>query len=140
MIAPSYVILHLDHHYTECEWTQSLNCALRHTVVPACSLGLKDVVEEVLPALLEQGIAVLILTKGCDTTGMMSLLDKFEEASDEPVSAALRSAVSRKSPALYVYTSGTTGRGRYNPMAAFGKQIGERFCPCLHAHSWIWKI
>ncbi|XP_072554384.1 long-chain fatty acid transport protein 2-like isoform X2 [Paramormyrops kingsleyae] len=100
--------------------TALLNCNIRSKSLSQCfscsgasvlivAEGLKDVVEEILPALLEQDIAVLILTKGCDTAGMMSLLDKFEEASDEPVSAALRSAVSRKSPALYVYTSGTTG-------------------------------
>ncbi|XP_048828413.1 very long-chain acyl-CoA synthetase-like [Brienomyrus brachyistius] len=100
--------------------TALLNCSIRSKSLLHCfscsgasvlivAEGLKDVVEEILPALLEQDIAVLILTKGCDTAGMGSLLDKFEEASDEPVSAALRAAVSRKSPALYVYTSGTTG-------------------------------
>ncbi|KAG7468096.1 hypothetical protein MATL_G00139130 [Megalops atlanticus] len=40
---------------------------------------------------------------------MESLADKIEEASDEALSPHLRSNVTMRSPAVYVYTSGTTG-------------------------------
>uniref|UniRef100_A0AAY4DMR7 long-chain-fatty-acid--CoA ligase n=1 Tax=Denticeps clupeoides TaxID=299321 RepID=A0AAY4DMR7_9TELE len=70
---------------------------------------LKAAVEEVLPTLLEQNISVFILSKDCNTPGIETLLDKMEQASDEPISPELRSKVTMVSPAVYVYTSGTTG-------------------------------
>ncbi|KAF4095279.1 hypothetical protein G5714_024357 [Onychostoma macrolepis] len=70
---------------------------------------LQDAVEEVLPALREQGISVYILTDHVTTEGMESLTDKIAQASDEPVPADLRANVTFSSPAVYIYTSGTTG-------------------------------
>ncbi|XP_067293203.1 very long-chain acyl-CoA synthetase [Pseudorasbora parva] len=70
---------------------------------------LQDAVEEVLPALREQGISVYILTDHVTSEGMQSLSDKIKAASDEPVPADLRANISFSSPAAYIYTSGTTG-------------------------------
>ncbi|XDV52721.1 hypothetical protein PO909_021399 [Leuciscus waleckii] len=70
---------------------------------------LQDAVEEVLPALREQGISVYILTDHVTSEGMKSLTDKIKQASDEPVPADLRANISSNSPAAYIYTSGTTG-------------------------------
>ncbi|KAI1904154.1 hypothetical protein AGOR_G00002760 [Albula goreensis] len=70
---------------------------------------LKDAVKEVLPTLREQNVSIFILTGECGTDGMESLIDKIDQASDEPLSSALRSHVTMTSPALYIYTSGTTG-------------------------------
>ncbi|XP_028812126.1 very long-chain acyl-CoA synthetase-like isoform X1 [Denticeps clupeoides] len=70
---------------------------------------LKEAVEEVLPTLLEQKASVFILSKECNTAGLQTLVDKIEEASNEPISPELRSNVTMGSPAVYIYTSGTTG-------------------------------
>ncbi|KAI1889694.1 hypothetical protein AGOR_G00165590 [Albula goreensis] len=70
---------------------------------------LKDAVEEVLPTLKEQNIAVFILGAECDTVGVETLSDKIDQASEEPLSPDLRSNVTMKSPVVYIYTSGTTG-------------------------------
>lgn len=64
---------------------------------------------EVLPALREQNVSVFILSKECDTEGMEALLDKMETTSDEPLAPALRSNVTMATPAVYIFTSGTTG-------------------------------
>ncbi|XP_058485881.1 long-chain fatty acid transport protein 2 [Solea solea] len=70
---------------------------------------LKDAVEDVLPALTEQGVTVLLATKQCDTPGIQSFADKVDEALDAPLPRSVRSHVTFKSPAVYIYTSGTTG-------------------------------
>ncbi|KAG1929548.1 long-chain fatty acid transport protein [Pimephales promelas] len=70
---------------------------------------LQDAVEEVLPALREQGVSVYILTDHVTSEGMKSLTDKIKQASDEPVPADLRANARFNSPAAYIYTSGTTG-------------------------------
>ncbi|KAK5609478.1 hypothetical protein CRENBAI_007988 [Crenichthys baileyi] len=70
---------------------------------------LQEAVEEVLPALREQGIRVFLLSDHSDVEGIESLSDKFEKASDQPLSPQLRANINLKSPAVYIYTSGTTG-------------------------------
>uniref|UniRef100_A0A3B3URT4 long-chain-fatty-acid--CoA ligase n=2 Tax=Poecilia latipinna TaxID=48699 RepID=A0A3B3URT4_9TELE len=70
---------------------------------------LQGAVEEVLPALREQGIRVFILSDHSDVEGIESLSDKIEWTCDEPLSPELRANVSLKTPAVYIYTSGTTG-------------------------------
>ncbi|XP_075064273.1 long-chain fatty acid transport protein 2-like [Mixophyes fleayi] len=69
----------------------------------------KDAVEEVLPALAEEGVLVFYLSRESPTDGIHSLLDKVETASQEPVPKSYRSDLTPKTPALYIYTSGTTG-------------------------------
>ncbi|XP_036400133.1 very long-chain acyl-CoA synthetase-like [Megalops cyprinoides] len=83
------------------------SCCGANVLIAAAEL--KDAIEEVLPTLREQNVSVYILSKDCDTLGIESLVDKIEEASDEPLSPDLRSNVTMKSAALYIYTSGTTG-------------------------------
>lgn len=70
---------------------------------------LQDAVEEVLPTLKEQGISVYILSETCRIQGVKPLSDKISQASDQPLSWALRANVNIRSTALYIYTSGTTG-------------------------------
>jgi len=66
-------------------------------------------VEEVLPALLEKGIAVYLLSDTCATEGIVALSEKISQASEQPLSRDLRASVNIRSTALYIYTSGTTG-------------------------------
>uniref|UniRef100_A0A672JGA8 long-chain-fatty-acid--CoA ligase n=1 Tax=Salarias fasciatus TaxID=181472 RepID=A0A672JGA8_SALFA len=70
---------------------------------------LQDAVEEILPTLKEQGIRVFILSDSCSVPDIVPLSVKISQASDEPLSPALRSNVNIRTTALYIYTSGTTG-------------------------------
>ncbi|XP_056428568.1 long-chain fatty acid transport protein 2-like [Hyla sarda] len=70
---------------------------------------LQAAVEEVLPNLIEDGVLVFYLSKDSPTEGVLSLLDKVEAASADPVPESYRSGATVKTPALYIYTSGTTG-------------------------------
>ncbi|XP_075713977.1 long-chain fatty acid transport protein 2-like [Rhinoderma darwinii] len=70
---------------------------------------LKAAVEEVLPALIEDGVLVFYLSRDSPTEGVQSLLDKVEAASEDPVPESYRSGSTVKTPVLYIYTSGTTG-------------------------------
>ncbi|XP_077328684.1 long-chain fatty acid transport protein 2-like [Lithobates pipiens] len=70
---------------------------------------LKDVIDEVLPTLLEEGVLVYYLNRDSFNDGTHSLLDKMEASSEDPVPESFRSDVSPQSTALYIYTSGTTG-------------------------------
>uniref|UniRef100_A0A8C9S819 long-chain-fatty-acid--CoA ligase n=1 Tax=Scleropages formosus TaxID=113540 RepID=A0A8C9S819_SCLFO len=85
------------------------------------SQELKDAVKEILPALREQNVKVLVLAEQSDTEGIESFQDKINQASDDPLSTALRSNITAKSAAVYIYTSGTTGR-RSLPKAAMISQ------------------
>lgn len=66
--------------------------------------------EDVLPSLVEQGVAVLLIGKHCDAPGFENFSDRVERAPDCPPPQSLRSHVTLKSPAVYIYTSGTTGK------------------------------
>uniref|UniRef100_A0A672JDK6 long-chain-fatty-acid--CoA ligase n=1 Tax=Salarias fasciatus TaxID=181472 RepID=A0A672JDK6_SALFA len=70
---------------------------------------LLDAVEEILPTLKEQGIRVFILADSCSVPDIVPLSVKISQASDEPLSPALRSNIHIRTTALYIYTSGTTG-------------------------------
>ncbi|XP_057580019.1 long-chain fatty acid transport protein 2 [Hippopotamus amphibius kiboko] len=70
---------------------------------------LKAAVEEVLPSLKKDNVAVYYLSRSSDTDGVDSLLDKVDEASTESIPESWRSEVTFFTPALYIYTSGTTG-------------------------------
>lgn len=79
---------------------------------PLLFAELQDAVEEVLPALREQGISVYLMSDSCSIEGITSLSDKISQASDQPLSQDLRANVGIRSTALYIYTSGTTGTPR----------------------------
>ncbi|KAG7281000.1 hypothetical protein CRUP_016632 [Coryphaenoides rupestris] len=70
------------------------------------SAELQAAVEEVLPALLEKGIAVYLLSDTCGTEGIVALSEKISQASEQPLSRDLRASVNIKSTALYIYTIG----------------------------------
>ncbi|XP_076849877.1 long-chain fatty acid transport protein 2-like [Brachyhypopomus gauderio] len=69
----------------------------------------REAVEEVLPALLQQQVCVYLLGENCVTDGVTCLGAKINAARDEQPSVSLRSTITIKSPALYIFTSGTTG-------------------------------
>nr|XP_057931564.1 hsFATP2a_ACSVL_like domain-containing protein [Doryrhamphus excisus] len=73
------------------------------------SAELQGAVEEVLPALREQGVSVYLLSETRHIQGVNLLADKISKASDLPLSRDLRANVKTRSTGLYIYTSGTTG-------------------------------
>uniref|UniRef100_A0A8C9S0Q3 long-chain-fatty-acid--CoA ligase n=1 Tax=Scleropages formosus TaxID=113540 RepID=A0A8C9S0Q3_SCLFO len=83
------------------------NCCGAKVVITTPELG--DAVSNVLPSLKELSVTVFVLTKQWNTPGMKTLVDKIEEAPDEPIPLSARSKATFHSPALYIYTSGTTG-------------------------------
>ncbi|XP_036399184.1 very long-chain acyl-CoA synthetase-like [Megalops cyprinoides] len=97
----------LNHNVRSKSLLHCFSCSGAKVLIAAAEL--KDAVGDVLPSLRERGVTVFIMTRMCNTPGMDSLDDKTEEASDEPISPALRSGRTFQSPALYIYTSGTTG-------------------------------
>ncbi|KAM9313406.1 long-chain fatty acid transport protein 2-like [Gastrophryne carolinensis] len=70
---------------------------------------LRHAVEEVLPALSEEGVMIFYLSRESPSEGVHSLLDKTDAASREPVPKSFTSGLTSNSIALYIYTSGTTG-------------------------------
>ncbi|XP_051741050.1 very long-chain acyl-CoA synthetase [Ctenopharyngodon idella] len=97
----------LNHNIRSKSLLHCFTCCGANVLIAAAEL--QDAVEEVLPALREQGISVYILTDHVTSEGMKSLTDKIKLASDEPVPADLRANINFNSPAVYIYTSGTTG-------------------------------
>ncbi|XP_062998648.1 long-chain fatty acid transport protein 2 [Elgaria multicarinata webbii] len=117
--APAYVWLWLGCAKLGCAMA-CLNCNVRGSSLVRsfqCSGAgvlladpeLKNAIEEILPILKEENVAVYYLSRTSDTEGVDSFVDKMDAASDEPVPESWRSNVTVKSPALYIYTSGTTG-------------------------------
>lgn len=64
--------------------------------------------EEILPN-LQKDIGVWIMTNESTFPSVHTLLDKIEDASEDPVPVNQRSANNLKSSVLYIFTSGTTG-------------------------------
>ncbi|XP_077372302.1 long-chain fatty acid transport protein 2-like [Festucalex cinctus] len=73
------------------------------------SQDLQGAVEEVLPELHEQQVTVFFMGSTQTSSGMHSFIDKMQNMSSEPLAKDLRSRLNMHSPAVYVYTSGTTG-------------------------------
>ncbi|XP_053129178.1 long-chain fatty acid transport protein 2 isoform X2 [Hemicordylus capensis] len=116
---PAYVWLWLGCAKVGCALA-CLNCNIRARSLVHCfqcsgakvllaDPELKAAIEEILPILKEENVAVYYLSRTSDTEGVDSFLDKMDAASDEPVPVSWRSDVTFKSPAMYIYTSGTTG-------------------------------
>uniref|UniRef100_A0A8C1U043 long-chain-fatty-acid--CoA ligase n=1 Tax=Cyprinus carpio TaxID=7962 RepID=A0A8C1U043_CYPCA len=97
----------LNHNIRSKSFLHCFTCCGATVLIAGAEL--QDAVEEVLPALREQGISVYILTDHVTTEGLESLTDKIAQASDEPIPADLRANITLSSPAVYIYTSGTTG-------------------------------
>lgn len=79
------------------------------TTLAMFSPELQDAVEEILPDLLEQQVAVFILADKCNSAETESLKDKVRQASADPIPKECRSHLNMGSTAVYIYTSGTTG-------------------------------
>uniref|UniRef100_A0A8C2GBK4 long-chain-fatty-acid--CoA ligase n=1 Tax=Cyprinus carpio TaxID=7962 RepID=A0A8C2GBK4_CYPCA len=97
----------LNHNIRSKSFLHCFTCCGATVLIAGAEL--QDAVEEVLPALREQGISVYILTDHVTTEGLESLTDKIAQAADEPIPADLRANSTLSSPAVYIYTSGTTG-------------------------------
>ncbi|XP_061890297.1 long-chain fatty acid transport protein 2-like [Entelurus aequoreus] len=70
---------------------------------------LQEAAEEVLPSLDQQGVRVFMVGEGPESKNIQCLSHKIQQASGTPVSPELRANVHISSPALYIFTSGTTG-------------------------------
>ncbi|KAM8895059.1 long-chain fatty acid transport protein 2-like [Spinachia spinachia] len=97
----------LNHNIRTRSLLHCFNCCKATVLIAAAEL--KEAVRDVLPSLKEQGVTVLLMAKHCDTPGIESFSGTVDEASDASPPRHLRSHITFKSPAVYVYTSGTTG-------------------------------
>eukprot|EP00070_Physeter_catodon_P015689 XP_023973853.1 very long-chain acyl-CoA synthetase isoform X3 [Physeter catodon] len=70
---------------------------------------LQAAVEEVLPSLKKDDVAIYYVSRSSNTDGVDSFLDKVDEVSTESIPESWRSEVTFFTPAVYIYTSGTTG-------------------------------
>ncbi|RXM99415.1 Long-chain fatty acid transport protein 6 [Acipenser ruthenus] len=82
------------------------SCGAKTLVVGS---DMTDTLEDILPNLHEDNISVWIMASESHQPGINTILDKLEDAPDEPVPAHLRATDSVKTPTLYIFTSGTTG-------------------------------
>ncbi|XP_019640807.1 PREDICTED: very long-chain acyl-CoA synthetase-like [Branchiostoma belcheri] len=64
---------------------------------------------EILPALAEHGITVWLQGDQPAPQGIISLDDKINQASDQPIPVKMRESITAKDALCYIYTSGTTG-------------------------------
>ncbi|KAI5129360.1 Very Long-Chain Acyl-Coa Synthetase [Manis pentadactyla] len=70
---------------------------------------LQAAIEEVLPSLQKDDVAIYYVSRTSNTDGVGSLLDKVDQVSADPIPESWRSEVTFSTPAVYIYTSGTTG-------------------------------
>ncbi|XP_053741586.1 long-chain fatty acid transport protein 2-like [Synchiropus splendidus] len=83
------------------------NCSGAKTLLVAAEL--QEAVVEVLPTLLQQGVMVYILADTTSVEGLHSFTDKMNQVSSASLPKDMRSSLTLASPAVFVYTSGTTG-------------------------------
>ncbi|XP_066886806.1 long-chain fatty acid transport protein 2 isoform X2 [Kogia breviceps] len=116
---PAYVWLWLGLAKLGCAMA-CLNCNIRGKSLLHCfqccgakvllaSPELQAAVEEVLPSLKKDDVAVYYVSRSSNTDGVDSFLDKVDEVSTESIPESWRSEVTFFTPAIYIYTSGTTG-------------------------------
>ncbi|TRY60667.1 hypothetical protein DNTS_016021 [Danionella cerebrum] len=82
-------------------------CGAKLLVVGA---DLLDTLGDILPSLQEDNITVWCMNRGPSHPGVHSLLDQLEIATEEPIPAERRAVSCLKTPTLYIFTSGTTGK------------------------------
>uniref|UniRef100_E9PXV4 Long-chain-fatty-acid--CoA ligase n=1 Tax=Mus musculus TaxID=10090 RepID=E9PXV4_MOUSE len=70
---------------------------------------LQENLEEVLPKLLAENIHCFYLGHSSPTPGVEALGASLDAAPSDPVPASLRATIKWKSPAIFIFTSGTTG-------------------------------
>ncbi|XP_028660719.2 long-chain fatty acid transport protein 6 [Erpetoichthys calabaricus] len=99
-------------------------CGAKTVVVGA---DLFHTLEEILPSLLQSGIQVWLLAKSSSHQEVLTLLDKMEDASEEPLPTDLCSSPNIFSNSLYIFTSGTTGM----PKAACISHLKEVMSMCF---------
>ncbi|XP_052026964.1 long-chain fatty acid transport protein 5 isoform X2 [Apodemus sylvaticus] len=85
--------------------------ALVCTGSEGCSItnNLQENLEEILPKLLAENIRCFYLGHSSPTPGVEALGAALDAAPSDPVPASLRAKIKWKSPALFIFTSGTTG-------------------------------
>uniref|UniRef100_A0A8C6H7U6 long-chain-fatty-acid--CoA ligase n=1 Tax=Mus spicilegus TaxID=10103 RepID=A0A8C6H7U6_MUSSI len=72
-------------------------------------VDLQENLEEVLPKLLAENIHCFYLGHSSPTPGVEALGASLDAAPSDPVPASLRATINWKSPAIFIFTSGTTG-------------------------------
>ncbi|XP_063820324.1 long-chain fatty acid transport protein 6 isoform X2 [Pseudophryne corroboree] len=82
------------------------SCGAKILIVGADML---ESLEEILPSLQEDSIAVWAMAKETTLPGVNTIIDKLETVSDEPVPLHLRFVSSTNAATLFIFTSGTTG-------------------------------
>lgn len=82
------------------------SCGAKTLVVGS---DMTDTLEDILPNLHENNISVWIMASESHQPGINTILDKLEDAPEQPVPTHLRATDSVKTPTLYIFTSGTTG-------------------------------
>uniref|UniRef100_A0ABM5GSB3 long-chain-fatty-acid--CoA ligase n=1 Tax=Pogona vitticeps TaxID=103695 RepID=A0ABM5GSB3_9SAUR len=84
-------------------------------------------IEEVLPALRENGVQVFSLSDDSPTESVEGLLGHIKSSSAEPVPVSCRANITAKSTSLNIFTSGTTGL----PKAAIMTQTRVLVISCM---------
>ncbi|KAM9329062.1 long-chain fatty acid transport protein 6 [Gastrophryne carolinensis] len=104
------------------------SCGAKTLIVGADML---DSLEEILPSLQEDHVAIWVMAHETSLPGVNPVLDKLELVTDEPVPSHLRFVSSINAATLYIFTSGTTGL----PKAAVISQL-----QALRASAGIWAF
>uniref|UniRef100_A0A4W4HHE0 long-chain-fatty-acid--CoA ligase n=1 Tax=Electrophorus electricus TaxID=8005 RepID=A0A4W4HHE0_ELEEL len=110
-----------------------LNYNIRSKSLLHCFSYVREAVEEALPALRQQQVCVYLLGESCETDGITCLSAKINAARDDQPPVSLRSTITIKSPALYIFTSGTTGL----PKAAVISHERVWLASCLQSMSGV---
>ena len=100
-------------------------------------------IEDVLPALKNEGIRIFYLSNESPTEDAEALLGRIKSSSAEPLPASLRANITLKSTCLYIFTSGTTGEAEewqdgsqdYAQKVQLGLKICSPLCFSL-VHPW----
>ncbi|KAM8783833.1 long-chain fatty acid transport protein 2 [Rhynchonycteris naso] len=135
---PAYVWLWLGLLKLGCTMA-CLNCNIRAQSLLHCFKGcgakvllaspeLQAAVEEVLPSLKKDDLSIYYVSRTSKTDGVSSLLDKVDQVSAEPTPESWRSEVTFSTPALYIFTSGTTGLPKAAVINHQRLWYGTRFC------------
>ncbi|XP_066244395.1 long-chain fatty acid transport protein 2 [Saccopteryx leptura] len=135
---PAYVWLGLGLLKLGCT-VACLNCNIRAQSLLHCFKGcgakvllaspeLQAAVEEVLPSLKKDDVSIYYVSRTSKTDGVGSLLDKVDQVSADPTPDSWRSEVTFSTPALYIFTSGTTGLPKAAVINHHRLWYGTRFC------------
>ncbi|XP_062840696.1 long-chain fatty acid transport protein 2 [Anolis carolinensis] len=76
----------------------------------------REVIEDVLPILKNEGVQVFYLSDASPTPGVEALLGRMKSSSTDPMPVSSRANITPNSISLYIFTSGTTGLPKAAPI------------------------